>query len=335
MSRKEWNSILAEYATPSYKKALWQIVNTLIPYVVLLIGVLSFAASGTHFLILLPFTIAAAGFMVRLFILFHDCTHQSFVASGKWNDFIGTVLGILVFTAYEPWKKEHSIHHSSVGNLDKRGVGDIWTLTIDEYEALPKHKRFLYRLFRNPAFLFTVAPVFLFTVLQRLPKKTATKKEVKSILLTNTILLVYAAVMSMTFGLGTFLLYQILIIAIASSSGVWLFFVQHQFEDVYWEASGEWDLLDAALKGSTYYKLPAVIEWISGYIGYHHIHHLNARIPNYNLKPCYQNIKILQDIKTVTFLESFKLAALEFYDEKRKMLITYKQLKQFRAGAAG
>ncbi len=176
MSRKEWNTSLKEYATPDNKKVALQLFNTVIPYILLLGTIFYLGSIGTSFLILLPMSVVAAGLMVRIFIFFHDCTHQSYVATSKGNDLIGNILGTMVFTPYQAWKKEHSIHHSSVGNLDKRGVGDIWTLTTEEYEASPKHKRFLYRLFRNPAFLFTIAPVFLFIVLQRIPKSDATKK---------------------------------------------------------------------------------------------------------------------------------------------------------------
>lgn len=328
MSRKEWNESLKKYARADHRKVTIQLLNTVLPYMVLLGAIFYMASIGVSFLILGPLSIVAAGFMVRIFIFFHDCTHQSFVASSRANDIIGKILGVLVFTAYEPWKKEHSIHHSSVGNLDRRGVGDIWTLTIEEYESASKFKRFIYRLFRQPAFLFTVAPVFLFIVLQRIPKGDAGKKERKNIFLTNLVLLTYGGFMSFIFGWQAFVLYQVLVVAVAASAGVWLFYVQHQFEEVYWESGHEWDLVEAALKGSTFYKLPIVFEWVSGYIGYHHIHHLNARIPNYNLKECYNDIHALQSIKTVTLMESFKLAALEFYDEKRKVLITYKQYKQ-------
>lgn len=328
MSQKEWNQSLKAYAAPSYRKALIQLINTVLPYLAVMGTIFYLGSLGAGFMVLGPLSVLAAGFMVRIFILFHDCTHQSFVKKGKENDAIGKILGILVFTAYEPWKKEHSIHHGAVGNLERRGVGDIWTMTIEEYQTSSLYKRFLYRLFRHPAFLFTVAPVFLFTILQRIPKKSATKKEVKNIWFTNLLLILMGVGLSAVFGWKTVVLYQVLTVAIASSAGVWLFYVQHQFEEVYWEKGEEWDLAEAALKGSTFYKLPLVFEWISGYIGYHHIHHLNARIPNYNLKSCYREIHELQNIKTVTLLESFKLAALEFYDEKRKRLITYRQYRE-------
>lgn len=332
MTSKEWQQSLKAYAKADHRKVTIQLLNTVLPYIGLL-GIIFYLGSiGVSFWILGPLSIIASALMVRIFIFFHDCTHQSFVRKTKGNDRIGKILGFFVFTAYEPWKKEHSIHHGAVGNLQRRGVGDVWTLTSKEYEASSHFRRFIYRLFRNPAFLFILAPVFLFVVLQRIPKTSSKKKEKKNIWMTNGALLAYGIIMSLIFGWQTFVLYQLLIITIASSAGVWLFYVQHQFEDVYWANSDEWNLADAALQGSTYYKLPALFEWVSGYIGYHHIHHLNARIPNYNLKACYNNIPELQKTKTVTLKDSFKLAALEIYDEKRQKLVSYRTYKRSKLG---
>lgn len=330
MSRKEWNQLLKKYAQADHHKVAWQLINTLIPYVAMLFGIFYFASQGTSFLILIGPTIIAAGLMVRLFIFFHDCTHGSFVATAKGNDFFGNLLSLFVFTPYVQWKIEHSIHHSTVGNLDERGIGDIWTMTVGEYEASSKPKRFIYRLFRHPAFLFTIAPVFKFVVLNRLPKVRRGSKEVKNYWHLNIALGLYSALMIYLFGWQGFLLYQLLIVAMASSGGLWLFYVQHQFEEVYWADEDEWDLVEAALKGSTYYKLPAVLEWFTGYIGYHHIHHLNARIPNYHLQTCYKEIIELQHIKTVTLGESFKLATLALYDEKRHQLMTYAEYARLK-----
>jgi omega-6 fatty acid desaturase (delta-12 desaturase) len=334
MSRKEWNNYLKDYAKADHKKVMLQMFNTVIPYMLLLVSIFYLGSQGTRFMILLPMSIVAAALMVRTFIFFHDCTHQSYVSTSKGNQLLGNFFGVLVFTPYEPWKKEHNIHHGTVGNLDERGVGDIWTMTSKEYEEATKFDQLIYRIFRNPAFLFTIAPVFLFTVLQRFPKKTATKKERRNYTLVNSILLVYAVTFSLLFGWQVFFTYQILIIAMASTTGVWMFYVQHQFEEVYWEGASDWDLVDAALEGSTFYKLPAILEWISGYIGYHHIHHLNARIPNYNLKACYDSSTKLQDTKTVYFLESFKLAFLFIYNENVKRMMTYKAYKAYKTNKA-
>ncbi len=330
MSRKEWQQILKPYAQADHKKVIKQILNTVLPYIVLLIGSMYLANRGVSFLILLPAVVIAGGLMVRIFIFFHDCTHGSFTSSKKWNDILGNIFGFMVFTPYIQWKVEHSIHHSTVGNLDERGVGDIWTMTSSEYEAASKPTRFIYRLFRHPAFLFTIAPVFKFVVLNRIAKVRTNKKEFFNYMWLNVALAIYSVIMISIFSWQVFLLYQLTIMAIASSAGLWMFYIQHQFEDVYWESGDEWDLLEAALKGSTYYKLPAFLEWFTGYIGYHHIHHLNARIPNYNLRASYDENPSLQKTRTVTLFESFKLAALEIYDEKSKVLMTFKEYKRVR-----
>ncbi|MDF1616762.1 fatty acid desaturase [Petrocella sp. FN5] len=331
MSRKEWNIYLKDYAKADHKKVILQMLNTVLPYILILVSIFYLASQGTKFIILFPMSIVASALMVRTFIFFHDCTHQSYIGNSKGNQGLGNFLGILVFTPYEAWKKEHNIHHGTVGNLDEKGVGDIWTMTSKEYEAASKFDKMIYRIFRNPAFLFTIAPIFLFTVLQRIPKKTATKKERKNYVLVNSILLVYALTLSFLFGWQVFITYQLLILGMAASVGVWLFYVQHQFEEVYWAGKEDWDLVDAALEGSSYYKLPAILEWISGYIGYHHIHHLNARIPNYNLKACYKSNVKLQGNKTVRFIESFKLAFLFIYNENEKRMMSYKTYKSYKA----
>lgn len=331
MNRKEWQQQLKPFAKADHRKAAFQVLNTVIPYVALLYGIFYYASRGTSFWLLIGPTILAAGFMVRIFIFFHDCTHGSFTSSKKWNDLLGNFFSIFVFTPYIQWKVEHSIHHSTVGNLNERGAGDIWTMTVEEYEQSSTLKKGLYRLFRHPAFLFTVAPVFKFMIIQRVPKNYTGEKEKRNYHRLNLALAAYSFVMIALFGWKAYLLYQTLIVAFASSAGLWLFYVQHQFEEVYWAQDEEWNLLDAALRGSTYYKLPAVIEWFTGYIGYHHIHHLNARIPNYHLKNCYRAIPALQKGKTVTLVESFHLALLTFYHQETERLITFREYKRLRA----
>lgn len=331
MNKKEWQARLKPFAQADHKKVIWQIINTLVPYVALLLGIFYAGSLGVGFLWLILPTVIAAGLMVRIFIFFHDCTHGSFTASHQWNDFLGNIFSFFVFTPYVHWKVEHSRHHSTVGNLDARGMGDIWTMTTEEYEAKGFWMKVWYKLFRHPAFLFTVAPVFKFIILQRFPKNYSGKEEKRNYQLLNLSLTVYSILMVFLFGWQSFLLYQTLVVAIASSAGLWLFYVQHQFEEVYWAQQQEWDLLDAALKGSTYYQLPRVLEWFTGYIGYHHIHHLNARIPNYHLKDCYQLIPELQNGKTVTLAKSLHLAFLTFYDQKSQRLITYREYKRLRS----
>jgi len=330
MNRKEWQGKLKPFAQADHKKVASQMMNTLLPYILMLGGIFYLSSIGVGFLWLLLPSIIAGGLMVRLFIFFHDCTHGSFTSSKKWNERLGNLFAFFVFTPFIQWKVEHSIHHSSVGNLDERGIGDIWTMTITEFEASSKAKQFWYRLFRHPAFLFTIAPVFKFIVLQRFPKTHTGRKEKLNYWKLNIALAIYASLMIMLFGWQTFVLYQTLIVAIASSAGLWLFYVQHQFEEVYWEDEGEWDLIEAALKGSTYYQLPNILEWFTGYIGYHHIHHLSARIPNYHLKACYQAIPELQKGITVSLKESLHLAFLTLYDKGSQRLISYREYKRLK-----
>ncbi|MBC7958321.1 MAG: fatty acid desaturase [Vallitaleaceae bacterium] len=326
MSRHEWNNYLSQYAKPDHKKAVIQIADTLLPYI-LLLGLSTYLVHiQAAWWIVAPLMILSAGFMVRLFILFHDCTHDSFTKSKKWNQILGTIFGIFAFTSFASWKKEHGIHHGTVGNLEKRGTGDVWTLTVSEYQAAHWSKKAIYRIFRNPIFLFGVAPFFLFAIINRMPKFKGDRKTWISFFLNNSGIVLVGLIFSIIFSFQAYLVTQLIVIAIASSMGVWLFYVQHQFEEVYWENDEKWNSIDAALKGSTFYKLPFIFEWISGSIGYHHIHHLNLRIPNYHLKACYLNNNELKKVKTVTLISSLPLAFLQFYDEKKKALVSYRQI---------
>ncbi len=330
MSRAQWNKRLKIYATPHTGRAVLQLMNTFLPYLILLTGAAYLGQRGSAWYLQVPVLTLAGLFMVRSFILFHDCTHDSFLPSKKGNRVIGHLLGVFTFTPYEPWKKDHGIHHGAVGNLDHRGVGDIWTLTVEEYKGKSLFVRGLYRLFRNPFFLFGIAPFFLFMIIQRVPRRGSKQKERRSYHITNAgiglVFLVYASL----FGLLNFFLVQSIIMIIAGGVGIWLFYVQHQFEEVYWENEEGYDSVAAALKGSTFYQLPLWLEWISGYIGYHHIHHLNARIPNYHLKACYQAFEELKHVKTITLTKSLKLAFLQLYDTKAKRLISFRELALLR-----
>ncbi|WP_157949994.1 fatty acid desaturase [Vallitalea okinawensis] len=327
MKQRQWAKDLKEYAKPNYKKAIIQIINTLVPYIILLTLSLYLFQEKTSPILLIPVLIASAGFMVRVFILFHDCTHLSFVKSNNWNQLLGTIFGIFTFTPFVPWQKEHTIHHGTVGNLQRRGSGDIWTMTVKEYDNSKWYKKVIYRIYRNPIFLFGVAPISLFAVLNRLPKRHSGKSEWTSYMITNLGIIIIGTIYGSIFSIKDYLIVQLITLAIASSLGVWLFYIQHQFEEVYWEENESWDFVDAALKGSTFYRLPTILEWISGYIGYHHIHHLNSKIPNYNLKVCYKNNDHFTDVKTVTLVSSLPLALLQLYDENKQALISFKQRK--------
>jgi len=268
-----------------------------------------------------------AGFLVRVFIIFHDCGHGSFFRSRKANDVLGSITGVLSFTPYRHWRWEHALHHASAGDLDRRGTGDVWTLTVQEYLEASRWKRLAYRLARNPLILFVLAPAFLFLVKQRFPSRKAGRSERNSVYWTNLAVLALATGLGWIFGFSTYLLLQLGILAAAGTAGVWLFYVQHQFEGVYWERRQDWDYCTAALKGSSFYKLPKVLQWFSGNIGFHHIHHLSPRIPNYNLEKCHRAEPLFQTVEPITFFASFKALTFRLWDEQRRKLVGFRAVK--------
>lgn len=323
-----WKEIVARYQQPSLGRAVWQLVNTLVPYVVL--WCLIYWSLRVSYWLVVPLVLLAGGFLVRLFIIFHDCGHGSFFKSSRANHFWGVLTGVLTFTPYYHWRWEHAIHHSSSGDLDRRGTGDVWTLTVQEYLEASRWKRFAYRLARNPIVLFVLAPLFLFLVWQRIPNPKAGSRERRSIYWTNLGLLGMAAGMSWLFGWKAYLIIQLSVMAVAGSAGIWLFYVQHQFEGVYWERGADWDYTTAALKGSSFYKLPRILQWFSGNIGFHHIHHLSPRIPNYNLERCHKSEPLFQTVKPVTLFASFKSFTFRLWDEQRRKLVGYGHLRAIR-----
>jgi omega-6 fatty acid desaturase (delta-12 desaturase) len=324
----KWKEIVARYQKSSVPRAAWQIVNTLVPYAVL--WYLMHLSLAVSYWLVVPLAILAGAFMVRVFIISHDCGHGSFFKSRMANDILGTITGVLTFTPYHHWRWEHAIHHSSSGDLDRRGTGDVWTLTVQEYLEASRWKKFSYRLARNPIVLFVLAPLFLFLVMQRFPKLKAPLRERLSVYWTNLALLAIAGGLIWVFGFKAYLIIQLTVLMVAGSAGVWLFYVQHQFEGVYWERSGEWDYATAALKGSSFYKLPKVLQWFSGNIGYHHIHHLSPRIPNYHLEKCHKAEPLFQTVKPVTLLGSLKSFTFRLWDEQKRKLVGYGQLKTVR-----
>jgi omega-6 fatty acid desaturase (delta-12 desaturase) len=310
-----------KYTTPNIRKSIWQIVNTFIPYIglwILIVYSLSVSYWLTAVLIVL-----AAGFLVRLFIIFHDCGHGSFFKSEKANLMVGVFFGILSFTPYYKWHSLHMKHHATVGNLDKRGEGDVWTMTREEFEASSKGKKIYYKLYRHPAFMFGIGPLYVFLFQNRLTKKWMNKKEKLNIYFTNFALIILTVGMSFAIGFVTFLIIQVIIIYISAIAGIWLFYLQHQYEDVSWYRTKDWNFQEVALEGSSYVKFPKLLQWFSGNIGFHHVHHLNARIPNYNLEKCYKENQVFQEIKPVTFKISMKSLKLRLWDEKLQKLVAY------------
>jgi omega-6 fatty acid desaturase (delta-12 desaturase) len=323
-----WKEIVLKYQKPSLGRALWQIINTVVPYGGL--WYLMYLCLPVSWWLVVPLAILAGAFLVRVFIIFHDCGHGSYFKSRAANDLVGFLTGVLTFTPYYHWRWEHAIHHSSAGDLDKRGTGDVWTMTVQEYLESSRWKKFAYRLARNPFILFVIAPLFLFLLRQRFPSLKASQRERHSVYAMNAAILGMAIGLSWLVGIKAYLLIQLIILMVAGGAGVWMFYVQHQFEDVYWERGEDWSYVAAALQGSSFYKLPRILQWFSGNIGFHHIHHLSPRIPNYNLEKCHQADPLFQQVKPITLFSSFKSATYRLWDEKNKKLVGYRHLRDLR-----
>jgi acyl-lipid omega-6 desaturase (Delta-12 desaturase) len=323
-----WKAIVAKYQQPSRWRAIWQIIDTFVPYAAL--WYLMYVCLSISWWLIPPLAIIAGGFVVRVFIIFHDCGHGSFFRSRRANDTWGFISGIITFTPYYHWRWEHAIHHGSAGDLDRRGTGDVWTLTVQEYLESSRWKKFAYRLARNPFVLFIIAPLYLFLISQRIPSSKANPRERRSVHAMNLALFVMAVGLSLIFGLKNYLLIQLMITMTAGASGVWLFYVQHQFEGVYWERGEDWSFVKSALQGSSFYKLPRILQWFSGNIGFHHIHHLSPRIPNYNLERCHKADPLFQDVKPITLFSSLKSFTFRLWDEKAKKLVSFRHLKNLR-----
>jgi len=325
-----WQAIVAKYAQPDLKRSLWQAINTLTPYLALFY--LSMRSLEISFWLTLPLCILTAGFMVRTFIIFHDCGHGSFFKSQKANDLLGIVTGILTFTPYHRWKHDHAIHHATAGDLDRRGVGDVYTMTVQEYLAAPWWKKTGYRVMRNPIAMFIFGSLIVFVFTQRIPPSRG-KREQASVWWTNLALTVMITIMCLAFGWKAYMIVQLLVLLFGASVGIWLFYVQHNFEGVYWERHSQWDYFKASIQGSSFYKLPAVLQWFSGNIGFHHIHHLGAKIPNYNLPKAYKENPVFH-IKPLTLLSSLKSLRLRLYDEATRKMVGWEVLKRYRAQMA-
>jgi acyl-lipid omega-6 desaturase (Delta-12 desaturase) len=324
----DWKRIVAKYQVPSTPRALWQITNSLGPYAFL--WYLMYHAVAISWWLAAPLAVLAGAFLVRVFVIFHDCGHGSFFKSRAANDVWGFLCGLLCFTPYYHWRWEHALHHASSGDLDRRGAGDVWTMTVQEYLDSSRGKRFAYRLARNPIVLFVLAPLYVFVLRHRLPQAKANRRERHSVYWMDLAILGMVAALAATFGFKAYVLIQLTALMAGGSAGVWLFYVQHQFEGVYWERRDHWDYVAAALQGSSFYKLPRVLQWFSGNIGFHHIHHLSPRIPNYHLEKCHNADPLFQQVKPITLISSFKSFTFRLWDEQRRKLVGYRHLKNLR-----
>jgi omega-6 fatty acid desaturase (delta-12 desaturase) len=319
---------VARHQTPVLRSSVWQLGNSLVPYLILW-GLMVWALDISYWIVL-ALAVPAAGFLVRIFIIFHDCCHASFFKSRRANHLVEFVTGVLTFAPYRQWRHQHARHHATAADLDRRGTGDIWTLTVQEYLEASRWKRLAYRLARNPVVLFILAPAYLVLVANRYPSRAVGRRQRRGVHWTNGTLLVIVVLMSLTIGIKAFLLIQLPILMLSGAAGVWLFYVQHQFEGAYWERRQDWDYVKAALHGSSFYKLPRLLQWFTGNIGFHHIHHLSPAIPNYKLETCHRENPLFQEVRPVTLWASMKSLSIHLWDERRMRLVGYGQLRTVR-----
>lgn len=328
-----WQATVSRFRRPSRWRASWQIFSTLGSYA--LLWYLMFLSVGVSWWLIIPLVVLAGGLLIRIFIIFHDCGHGSCFRSKRANRFWGRVCGVLTFTPYHRWHRQHARHHAGSGNLDRRGSGDIWTLTVQEYLDASRWRRFAYRLVRNPAVLFILGPLIQTLIMERIPPVSGRIRERHSVWSMNLAILVVVVCMGSVLGFANYLLIQLIIFLVAGSAGIWLFYVQHQFEGTYWARSKDWDYIDAALQGSSYYKLPRVLQWFSGNIGFHHIHHLNPSIPNYYLERCHRTSPLFKEVRPITLLASLKSLSYRLWDESEQRLIGFRQLRKSRSASQG
>jgi len=325
--------VVGHYAKPQTRRGVIQLLNTGLPFLAVMAVI--FYVVGHSSMAPLAIAPVAAVLLVRLFIIQHDCGHASFFAARWANDLVGRVLGVLTLTPYEFWRRDHASHHATSGNLDRRGIGDITTLTVSEYLASSWLRRFAYRLYRHPLVMFGIGPTYQFLIRHRIPNGHPRRqfREWCSVFGTNAAIAGILVLAALTIGLKSFLLGYLPVVLLTASIGVWLFYVQHQFEDTYWETSARWNYQAAALEGCSFYDLPGVLHWMTGYIGFHHIHHLSSRIPNYRLRECHEQNPELHGVKRLGLWDSLKCTRLALWDEDARKLVGFDRVRDGRRRA--
>ena len=323
---------LAVYAQPRLGRSVLDIVTSVVPYLAL--SVLMYLTLDVSVLLTLALALPAAAFLVRTFVVFHDCTHGSLLPSRRANAHVGRVLGLFVLSPFRRWRHDHAVHHASSGDLERRGIGDIVTLTVSEYNARSPRARLAYRSLRNPLVMFGLGPVIAMMIGPRIATRSQRPRMRHSVVGTDLALLAIVGGLCWLIGIDKFLLVWMPAAMLAGSAGIWLFYVQHQFEDAYWQGSGDWNYADAALRGSSYLKLPKILQFFTGNIGLHHVHHLNARIPNYNLQRAHDENPIFHDVPTLSLRDALRTVKLKLWDEDRGKLVSFAQARATPASAA-
>jgi acyl-lipid omega-6 desaturase (Delta-12 desaturase) len=331
-TRPSGQQLLAAYAQPRLARSLLDVGTSVVPYLTL--SVVIYATLGISVPLTVALMVLAGGFLVRTFVIFHDCTHGSLFPSRPANRWLGRLAGLMVLSPFGRWRHDHAVHHATSGDLERRGVGDIPTLTVAEYRARPWRGRLAYRAFRNPLVMFGLGPIAAMIVGPRIATRSQRPRQRNSVLLTDAALLLVVGGLSWLIGWDTFLLVWAPSAMLAGSAGIWLFYVQHQFEDAYWQSAPEWSYTEASLRGSSYLKLPKVLQFFTGNIGLHHVHHLNARVPNYNLERAHKENSVFHDVPTLTLLDGLRAVNLKLWDQERGKLVTFAQERTTRSGQA-
>lgn len=324
MDARSLRDQLAPYARPDRGRAALCLATSVVPY--LCLSVAMYLLLGQSLLALL-IGIPSAAFLVRSFIVFHDCTHGSFFASRRANSWLGHSIGLLLYAPFVRWRHDHAVHHATAGNLDRRGTGDLHTLTVTEYEALSPKSRLAYRLMRNPLIMFGIGPIVAMIIGPRMVAKTARPRMRRSVLATDAALAVAVGSLVWLIGWRDYLLVMGLPALLAGSVGIWLFYVQHQFEDAYWDEDETWSFTESALRGSSFLQLPALLRFCTGSIGYHHLHHLNPLIPNYNLKRAHDQTPVLREVPTLSLGDGIRATKLKLYDERCGRLVSFRDAR--------
>jgi acyl-lipid omega-6 desaturase (Delta-12 desaturase) len=324
-SRPPWHTSLAAYARPRHGRGLLDLATSVVPYLALCVAMYLVLAVSPLLTLLLA--IPAAGFLVRVFVVFHDCAHGSMFPTRRANAWVGAVLGLFVLSPFRRWRHDHAVHHATSGDLDRRGVGDVVTLTVTEYRSRSWRGRLGYGLIRNPVVMFGLGPVFAMIVGPRIVARDARPRMRNSVLGTDVALAVLVAGLCWLIGWRDLLIVWAPAALLAGSVGIWLFYVQHQFEDAYWQNGTDWSYADAAMRGSSYLKLPKVLQFFTGNIGLHHVHHLNSRIPNYNLQRAHDAHPVFASVPTLSLWDGLRAVKFKLWDDQAGRLVTFAQAR--------